>query len=103
MKTHLEVRPIYHWTERRIKGHFVVCFLAFLLQRTLELELRKNDEKASPFLIREALNSMNVAKVKITGKDYVIKSKHMELSNTIMKLFKVKSPANITPLEEFKI
>ncbi|MGI6286752.1 IS1634 family transposase, partial [Neomoorella humiferrea] len=33
MKSTLEVRPVFHWTERRIKGHFVICFLAFLLER----------------------------------------------------------------------
>ncbi len=35
MKSTLEVRPIFHWTERRIKGHFLICFLAFLLEGTL--------------------------------------------------------------------
>ncbi|MGC8758299.1 MAG: IS1634 family transposase, partial [Caldisericaceae bacterium] len=42
MKSTLEVRPIFHWTEKRIKGHFVVCFLSFLLERTLELTLKEN-------------------------------------------------------------
>jgi transposase len=32
MKSNLEVRPIFHWTEKRIRGHFVLCFLAFLLE-----------------------------------------------------------------------
>jgi transposase len=41
MKSTLEVRPIFHWTEKRIKGHFVVCFMAFLLERTLEVKLKK--------------------------------------------------------------
>ncbi len=27
MKTTLEVSPVFHWTEPRIKGHFVICFL----------------------------------------------------------------------------
>ncbi|GAH39112.1 unnamed protein product, partial [marine sediment metagenome] len=36
MKSTLEVKPIFHWTEARIKGHFVICFLAFLLERNLE-------------------------------------------------------------------
>jgi len=32
LKTPLELRPIYHWTETRIRGHVMVCFLAFLLR-----------------------------------------------------------------------
>jgi len=41
MKSNLEVRPIFHWTEKRIRGHFVLCFLAFLLERELEFRLIK--------------------------------------------------------------
>jgi len=41
MKSTLSVRPVFHWTESRIKGHFVICFLAFLLERTLEFKLKK--------------------------------------------------------------
>jgi len=29
-------------TPRRIKGHLVLCFIAFLLERTLEIELKKS-------------------------------------------------------------
>ncbi len=39
LKTPLELRPIYHWTEARIRGHVVVCFLAFLLRQSLRLKL----------------------------------------------------------------
>ncbi len=41
MKSTLEVRPVFHWTEPRIKGQFVVRFLAFLLERTPEFHLKK--------------------------------------------------------------
>ena len=39
MKSTMKTRPIFHWTPKRIKGHFVVCFMAFLLERELELIL----------------------------------------------------------------
>ena len=35
LKSHIKARPIFHWTEKRIKGHFVLCFIAFLIERTL--------------------------------------------------------------------
>ncbi len=41
LKTPLELRPIYHWTERRIRGHVMVCFLAFLLRQLLTQRLHK--------------------------------------------------------------
>jgi len=41
LKTPLELRPIYHWTERRIRGHVMVCFLAFVLRQLLRTRLDK--------------------------------------------------------------
>jgi transposase, IS4 family len=35
MKHTIEVRPVYHWTEKRIKGHLVVCFLSFFIYEGL--------------------------------------------------------------------
>ncbi len=30
MKSSLDLRPVYHWTERRIKGHIMLCFFKLL-------------------------------------------------------------------------
>jgi transposase len=75
MKSTLEVRPVFHWAEKRIKGHFVVCFLFFLLERTLELMLKENNINASPERIKEALNSLNIALFEIEKKKYHLKIK----------------------------
>ena len=102
MKSTLEVQPVFHWTEPRIKGHFVVCFLAFLLARTLELRLQNAGIKASPEKIREAINSMNFAKVEIDGKDYYIKTKGVDLSNKILRLLRMKQPNNVIAADDFQ-
>lgn len=34
--TDLEVRPIYHYTEPRVRAHLLLCMLAYLVQRTLQ-------------------------------------------------------------------
>ncbi|MBC7220466.1 transposase, partial [Candidatus Bipolaricaulota bacterium] len=39
LKTPLELRPIYHWTEARVRGHVTVCFLAFVLRQLLRTRL----------------------------------------------------------------
>ncbi|NSW83133.1 MAG: IS1634 family transposase [Syntrophothermus sp.] len=102
MKSTLEVQPVFHWTERRIKGHFVVCFLAFLLARTLEFKLRKAEVEASADAIREAMNSMNFAKVEIDERDYLIKTRGTDLSNKILRLLRIKPPPNVLPADEFQ-
>jgi len=100
MKSTLEVRPIFHWTEQRIKGHFVVCFLAFLLERTLEFKLKKNKFTMSPSEIREALNSLLFTELEIHGQPYLIKMKPTEGANKILRLLRIAPPKNILPAEE---
>lgn len=103
MKSTLEVKPIFHWTEPRIKGHFVICFLAFLLERNLEFRLKKSEEKASPEKIREAINSLNFAKVSLNDRRYFIKTKSSDLAKKILRILKIKSPKNITLVDEFRL
>lgn len=35
----IKVRPIFHWTRRRVEAHLFICQLAFLLAKILELKL----------------------------------------------------------------
>lgn len=94
MKSALEVRPIFHWTENRIKGHFVVCFLAFLLERTMEIELRKVGIKASVQNIRDALNAMQFNEMYWNANNYFLRSPISELGIKILEVFKIKIPNN---------
>jgi transposase len=103
MKTSLEVQPIFVWTQKRIKGHFVICFLAFLLARHLEYKLAKNGLSASAEKIRDALGSLNFAKVSIGGISYFIKTKSEDLAYKILRILKIASPKNITPVEELSL
>jgi transposase, IS4 family len=100
MKSTLEVRPVFHWTEPRIKGHFVVCFLSFLLERTLEFHLKRAKVAASPERIREALNSLAFVEMEIEQKKFYVKAKGTELSNKILRALRIKPPKNVTPAEE---
>ena len=36
LKTHLELRPVYHRLEARIRAHVLLCWLALLLVRIVE-------------------------------------------------------------------
>ena len=35
-KSELSIRPVWHWKERRVRSHILVCFLAYVLWKTLE-------------------------------------------------------------------
>ena len=60
LKTNFESRPIFVWTEASIRGHFVICYLALVLERYLEYLLSRNNLVLSTEKIQDALRSANV-------------------------------------------
>ena len=96
----IDTHPLDHGM---IRGYFVVCFLAFLLEHTLERSLKGAGIPASPEIIREALNSLQVAKIEINYEPYFLKMKGNPFSHQILRFFKIPPLKNITPLSKFKL
>src|SRR5665811_2367017 len=44
IKGTLKARPMFHWNDKRIMGHLMLCFLAYLCEAHLTKSLRKNHE-----------------------------------------------------------
>jgi len=101
MKSTLEVRPIFHWTPERIKGHFVICFLAFLLERTLEFKLRENLILVSPDKIREAINTMQFAAIEFNNQKLFVKTKTTELGHKILRTLRIQPPKHVMQATDF--
>ena len=87
LKSTFDTRPIYHYKESRIEAHFIVCFIAFMLERDLEIRLKKSklfkNEIITPNRIKEALNSLEVSKVKIDNEIFYMKSNHTNNKNKL--------------------
>jgi len=101
LKSHIEARPIFHWTEKRIKGHIMLCFLAFLIERTLELELKAHQIDYSPTRIKDALNSLQFSEIECEGQIFYLRSPVEGLANDILRTLKIRVPAKITTPEGF--
>jgi transposase len=100
MKHTIEVRPVYHWTVKRIRGHLVVCFLSFLIMRMLEETLKRD---VSCEKIKESLKSITLTEFRIDGKEYYLKNRMDKIAKELFKALKVKEPKNLTIKEEFKV
>lgn len=105
MKSNLEIRPVYHHKKSHIEGHFVVCFLAFLMERKMELLLKGEfpDEDAelakqesSCGKIQRALNTMLLTAVSTTQGEMFVKVKSHPLGAKIFKRLKLNMPENIS-------
>jgi len=91
-----QARPIFHWTPRRIKGHLIMCFLALLLERTLELKLKNEKVPVSPDTIREALSSLEVSVLKAGSQKLYLASKGSPLAGAVLKALKLAMPKPLT-------
>jgi len=54
-KTELSIRPIWHQRADRVESHILVCFLAFVLWKTLELWQRRAELGNSPRTVLEEI------------------------------------------------
>lgn len=65
LKTTLEMRPIYHRLSRRISAHVTLCWLALLLVRVAEVEIRKATKTSYSWdTIRAELSRLHVGEFK---------------------------------------
>jgi hypothetical protein len=55
LKTHLELRPVYHRAEHRIRAHVLLCWLALLLVRLAETDRTRTWRR-----IREQLQTLHL-------------------------------------------
>ncbi len=68
LKTPLELRPVYHWTESRVRGHVMVCVLAYLLERLLEHRLEKAGLALSAAEALGTVSSLKTVKIELASR-----------------------------------
>ena len=63
MKTNFSGRPAFHWTEPRIRAHFLICYTALLVYRLLECQLNNQGTHVTTENLITTLRNMNVINV----------------------------------------
>ena len=98
-KHDVRMRPIYHWTDKRIKAHIAICFMALSCMRFAEYEVAARYKKLSPVEIRHQLKQVqtSILKDKLTLKLYALPSQIPEHAHKILKLYDIKHTT--TPYE----
>ncbi|AQQ72263.1 Transposase [Limihaloglobus sulfuriphilus] len=86
-KHDLQIRPVYHWTPRRIRAHILICFLALTCLNQLSYRLKLRFEQMSAGRMINALNHIQVSILYHTGNNrrYVLPSKFNEDARKIYK------------------
>jgi transposase len=75
LKSRLDAAPVFHWSERRVRAHIAVCFLAMkvwsVFRNALDLHLPGD---ARPFDRWRALGGLKGAVVTVQGNSYLVRA-----------------------------
>ncbi|MEN6481427.1 MAG: hypothetical protein ABFD29_04545 [Anaerolineaceae bacterium] len=86
MKSELEARLCFVWTESRIRGHFVICFIALVIQRILEYRLLRHGCYSSTVKIIAAICSVKVMVYSKNSKSIFLKRENDLLYDEIIQI-----------------
>lgn len=97
MKTQMKARPVYHRTDKAIKAHFAICFIALFLYRVLEHRL------GGPFTtdqIMSALRNMNALHIQSEG--FIPTFKRTALTDKLFEISGFRLDTEIITLKKLK-
>ena len=88
-KHDLKIRPIFHWTPKRIRAHIAICFMSLVCVRHVSYRIKLQHDAMSPERIRTALitSNLRIVKHKKTNNHYAIPSNASPEAVKIYKIF----------------
>jgi transposase len=88
MKSSLELRPVYHWTERRIRAHIFICAIALQVERWMRNKL----ETLSVQKAMQALRQIKVGELCYGEKTVLVPTRLTPEHKEILKKLGVPQP-----------
>ena len=93
LKTHLELRPVYHRLEHRIRAHVLLCWLALLLVRIVETRTGRTWAT-----VREDLQDLHVGVFTGPAGTFTQTSEPTTATKTVLAALNVAPPKKILQL-----
>lgn len=97
-KTYLETRPMFHWTNSRIRGHICLCYLSYCLLNSLQLQLKNANLKYSENEIWKLLSKMQLSVIEQKSNQFYLRSNLDDRTLKLLETLSIKPMNNITPL-----
>ena len=93
LKSTLDLRPVYHWTEKRIQGHIMICFLSLYMLRAIEYKINRQEKlNISTEEIFDHLNKIRAITIKAFRKQVVMRTEITDENNLILRTLGIKIP-----------
>jgi transposase len=89
-KSHLEMRPMFHWTDKRIEGHICLCYIAYTLQHYVLQKLSKFPIPITENILREMIDKMQVSLMLHNNEKVYLRSAPQPHEQTLQRCLGVK-------------
>lgn len=96
-KHDLKMRPVYHWTPKRIKAHVLICFIAYALAVYVRQKLKSKNINLSFEVIKQELSLVQISCIEdtSTGRKFFLPSTINKTQKNIYKAFNKTFPQTI--------
>lgn len=98
IKGTMEARPMFHWTDKRIEGHMMICFLAYYLEAYVTQQLRKVEATFTAPAAFDALNQVRAIPVTVRGQTVWVRTKIGGIAARILQILKIRIPGDVLKL-----
>lgn len=102
-KSHLETRPMFHWTDSRIEGHICLCYIAFALQNYVLQKANKSKQVFTETSLRKTLDKMQVSLLKHNTETIYLRSAPGANEAYLQQQLGVKPLMPIIPKDKFTL
>ena len=92
LKDFIDLRPIYHWTEERVRAHIFICVLAYLVEICIEIKLKRAGLEMSARKALDTLSEIKLVDQEIDGMKLCTYSQPSAQSRRIINALGLKLP-----------
>ena len=96
-KSHLETRPMFHWTDHRIRGHLCLCYIAYALNNQILFDMRQAGESMSENELRKILDKMQTSLIEQNKEQFYLRANHEENTKKLIQTLKLSKLPCLTP------
>ena len=101
-KSHLEVRPIFHWINRRIEGHICLCYIAYTLLDWILSKLANFPIPMTENILRKMLDSMQISLIQHNDKKIYLRSAQQPYEVKLQQALGIKPLPPIIPHDSLR-
>jgi transposase len=95
LKDFLKIRPIFHYTDSRVRAHVFVCVLAYLLEQLIEVQLKRASKKISARRALFLLSQLKSIECKANGRSLTVTNHIDQEIEGLLDVLGVQKPEKI--------